>query len=341
MPRGPNRVVLRMPLATCVRALAAASPRGEPRLGRGVGSGCLGVRRRAPRAVCARDAPGVGVRLRVVAEDEHGDEPAADRRFAGEQVGGASGAAIAAVVGEVVGGAPLAVGFAAIGGTLGQIAGRAVSDRFVRRAPLLGEGFARGSENADPAQLPNTVDSEQVIIETVRGMMGAVDDAVVPYLGYLAGRYMLRHRRPDVFFRGMVRTLCDVDADGLRLFRAVMRAVSDDLHEAGPYPENSVIVSCFNPIVEEGGVARGVPSDDAGQAWRALDVQHTTEQALRLWQLLTGNGLAEIAGGTSTSALPQVSDYARSLDTQLCMNVERVQEILDVIDAVSEPSGGV
>jgi len=42
-------------------------------------------------------------------------------------------------------------------------------------------------------------------------MMEAVDEDVVPVLGYVAGRYAFERKRPDGFFRGLGRLLCELE----------------------------------------------------------------------------------------------------------------------------------
>ena len=237
-------------------------------------------------------------------------------RFAAEQIGEATGAALGAIVADAAGAQPVALAFAAVGGTLGTVAGRWLGDRVQRRAPLLGEGFSRGSENADAPALTHTVDSEQIIVETVRSMMGAVDDSVVPTLGYLAGRYMLHGRRPDVFFRGWVERFATSTPT-----TCGCSATSCTPHSTTRACCRETRWSCSVGIV---GI-RWRASAETPAPWSVRSIQHSARQAFHLWQLLTRNGLAEASATMHGSHSP---------DTMMQIGLGRVrEESLDVVDA--------
>lgn len=62
-----------------------------------------------------------------------------------------------------------------------------------------------------------------------RMMQDAVDPSVVETLGHLAGTYASKNRRPDDFFRGMGRLLCDLEPGEIHDLRAMLTKTRDRL----------------------------------------------------------------------------------------------------------------
>jgi hypothetical protein len=74
------------------------------------------------------------------------------------------------------------------------------------------------------------------MLRTFRMMMDAVSVEVVEPLGYLAGSYCQGQRKPDAFFRGLGRMLCDLEDGELTGLRDILRGmltVQRDLKVAG------------------------------------------------------------------------------------------------------------
>ena len=60
------------------------------------------------------------------------------------------------------------------------------------------------------------------VLESLRALSQALDDAVIPVLGALASDY-IRHKRPaDGFLRGFSRAVSDMSAEELQLFREIV-----------------------------------------------------------------------------------------------------------------------
>jgi len=97
-----------------------------------------------------------------------------------------------------------------------------------RRMKLLSVGFAAkaGSVQRAESQIDrarNAPGFETIMFETYRNLAQAVDDAVVPALGMLAGEYDFGGKQADAFFRATGRLLCDLDAEGFNALRRILR----------------------------------------------------------------------------------------------------------------------
>ncbi len=71
--------------------------------------------------------------------------------------------------------------------------------------------------------------SERTVYETMRSLNEALDDAVVPALGRLLGKYVAGGQTPDRFFRGCSRFLAELSASE---FLALQQLVEAVLHVA-------------------------------------------------------------------------------------------------------------
>jgi hypothetical protein len=140
--------------------------------------------------------------------------------------------------------APLPVqGAMAMAGSLvGLGFGRSVFRAATRRFPKFARGFLRAGD-PDPvragekakamAEKGVTESLDDIMMRSFRQMMDAVDDEVVPVLGYMAGLYGFERKKPDVFFRGLGRLLCDLEAGELeQLGRIVKLASTEPLRDA-------------------------------------------------------------------------------------------------------------
>jgi len=148
-----------------------------------------------------------------------------DKRALVEQAGRTlSGAGLAAAMAPSPGTATLAALLVMFPSLVGLAAGRLFDrarrrmeswwDQVVRRHGHAGDDVRLLLEGTDAPYLDET------IVESIRRLLEITDDAVVPGLGALAAEYIAAQRRPDRFFRGLARTLADLDADeyaGLRL----------------------------------------------------------------------------------------------------------------------------
>jgi hypothetical protein len=65
----------------------------------------------------------------------------------------------------------------------------------------------------------------ETVEESIKGLLNAVDPSVVPAIGTLAAFYLERKKRPDDFFRGMVRMLSEFSEQEYISFVALMRKV--------------------------------------------------------------------------------------------------------------------
>lgn len=139
-------------------------------------------------------------------------------------------------------GAPLPVqgAMAVAGSVIGLGFGRSVFRAATRRFPALARGFlsaldpdpkgagAKAKDASESETFGETLDD--LMMRAFRQMMDAVDDAVVPVLGYMAGRYTFERRRPDAFFRGLGRVLCDLEHGELEQLRRIVALAAYGSH---------------------------------------------------------------------------------------------------------------
>jgi hypothetical protein len=112
---------------------------------------------------------------------------------------------------------------------------------------------------------------------------------VVEVLGYLAGRYALARRKPDPFFRGLGRLLCDLEVGELRDLRTLVAGI---LHHRNKVSGPIASVSVDQAIFEANRVEQVVRvASHTEQLWI-----RNIPSAIRLFGLLRREGLAQDQG---------------------------------------------
>lgn len=115
---------------------------------------------------------------------------------------------------------PVQGAMAMVGSLIGLGFGRSVYRAAKRRYPAFARGFLRAfdpdpvkaGEKAKAAGERGITESlDDTMMRSFRQMMDAVDENVVPVLGYMAGLYAFERKRPDAVFRGLGRLLCDLE----------------------------------------------------------------------------------------------------------------------------------
>ncbi|HWZ91858.1 MAG TPA: hypothetical protein VNW92_23505 [Polyangiaceae bacterium] len=163
------------------------------------------------------------------------DDPIFSDKDVFEQAG--AGLVATLTVAAANSGAPLPVQGAMLmaGSLIGLGFGRSVYRAATRRYPRFANGFLSALD-ADPEQAGKKAKAaseqesfaeslDEIMMRSFRMMMDAVDEAVVPVLGYMAGRYTFEQKRPDVFFRSLGRLLCDLEAGEIGSLRLIVNHV--------------------------------------------------------------------------------------------------------------------
>jgi len=114
---------------------------------------------------------------------------------------------------------------------IGFAVARGAHRLFAPRAALVAIGFARAFDD-DPEKFrrhadehKDDADFHETMYRTFRAMLDAAEPEVVDTLGYMAGCYAAAGRRPDKFFRGLGRLLCDLEQGELGAFRDLLNGV--------------------------------------------------------------------------------------------------------------------
>lgn len=220
-------------------------------------------------------------------------------------------------------GAPLPVQGAMLmaGSLLGLGIGRGFYNAAVRRYPLFATGFlsafdpdrVRAGEKAKAAaEQPIAEDLDDTMMRSFRMMMDAADESVVPIVGYMAAVYIFGKQKPDAFFRGLGRLLCELEAGEIEQLKALLRLASAALKEA---PEASLQINDDGQLVAH---ARG----------KRLYEPKMPVSALRLFMLLKREGLggSQNQGGAQAGARPVQPDRWLKLDSIM---VSRILEVVD------------
>lgn len=121
---------------------------------------------------------------------------------------------------------------------------------FLARSEALAVGMSAAFDGDAERTLAGVRDAndktDTVMFTTYRNMMDAIDDAVAPALGMLAGEYIYGKKPADAFFRGFGRMLCELNGEALDELRTCLGwAVKSSeervpLHE--PHGENEPFV---------------------------------------------------------------------------------------------------
>lgn len=117
-----------------------------------------------------------------------------------------------------------------VGGGLVDIAKAYFKDHSTRRTLLVGAGYAEGEPSKDPEDLVRSFEEKkkdtetgQSFFEAVEAAMRAIDEDVVPYIGYLLSLHAnkkLGLGKP--FFRSFTRMLTEIDYEELLALRELM-----------------------------------------------------------------------------------------------------------------------
>ena len=203
----------------------------------------------------------------------------------------------AAVGGAAVAGAstPAIVATGGVVGVAGvlKLAVGAISRRNERRSLKWWNALVKNSRGRSPVEVEEAIAARmdepavhETVAQSVRTMLEAVDEAVVPILGSLAAEYLGDGRKPDWFFRGLARVLCDLDEDELTGLRGLVAALSEEPAE----PERLMSLKIIGRRGRlDVGLLRtpGNPDPEKAYAWLGA-VPH----AMRIFYLLKINGLA-------------------------------------------------
>ncbi|MEI9950815.1 MAG: hypothetical protein WDO74_18000 [Pseudomonadota bacterium] len=121
---------------------------------------------------------------------------------------------------------------AMVGSFIGVGLGRSVYRAATRRYPAFAAGFLKAAD-PDPVKAGEKVKAiadqgvteslDDIMMRSFRSMMDAVDDEVIPVLGYMAAHYTFQGRKADVFFRGMGRLLCEFEPGEFAEFTNIMK----------------------------------------------------------------------------------------------------------------------
>jgi len=161
--------------------------------------------------------------------------------------------------------APLPVqgAMAMAGALVGLGFGRSVFRSAQRRFPKFARGFlsaldpdpVKAGEKAKMmAEQGDTESLDDSMMRSFRQMMDAVDDSVVPVLGYMAGLYRLEGKKANYFFRAFGRLLCELEPGELDdLVKIVDIAQKQSNHREDPNLE----------LDEKGRVWAAVPNSSA------------------------------------------------------------------------------
>jgi hypothetical protein len=111
--------------------------------------------------------------------------------------------------------------------------GRRLHHAYAARLPRFTRGYAGafGGDQAKVKQHAEICENDATYHETMyrafRAMLDAADPEVVEALGYLAGTYTLTGKKPDAFFRGLGRALCDLEASEFCDLKALLVALQN------------------------------------------------------------------------------------------------------------------
>lgn len=176
-------------------------------------------------------------------------------------------------------------------------------------------------------------DFQQLIVEGLRAIDDAIDEAVVPALGRLMGEFLTS--KPDAFFRGVRRLLSDLTSGELFELEQLLQALRHPATAArigrqttlccrsvpgrSDQSQGDYVVSCTYPLPPEEARARSLANDrlDLGQF----------PSAIRLFHLLKVNGLASepLGGGMvfGTATGPHVADLNLAVAQRLARVMHR------------------
>jgi hypothetical protein len=237
---------------------------------------------------------------------------------------GASGVVATLALAAANSGAPLSVqgAMAMVGSLLGLGLGRQLYRAAQRRFPLFATGFLR-AHDPDPEKAQGKAehaaeasnDSHEyhdTILRSFRQMMDAADESVVETLGYLAGVYAIGNKKPDAFFRGLGRLLCDLEDGELEQLKVMLRLALAALRET---PEISLALDRNGQLV-------------ARALGKLLYEPKVVPDSQRLFMLLKREGL----GGNLPIDGAVAGAQGHRPDREVALDAITVSHVMEVLD---------
>ncbi|HTA93123.1 MAG TPA: hypothetical protein VK745_26275 [Polyangiaceae bacterium] len=221
-----------------------------------------------------------------------------------------------------------------VGTLVGVSLGKGLYRATARRFPAFATGFLNAFDpdpsaaGAKAAQMAEERKDDHTYHDTVlrsfRQMMEAVDESVVPTLGYMAGQYARANKRPDAIFRGLGRLLCDLEEGELEQLKSMLRLAATAFREQ---PEIGLILDRKGQLV-------------ASAREEVFYERKVIPDAQRLFMLMKRDGLGGNirTDGAVAGAQARMPDRELSLDA---ITASRVREIVDPSDGSSVPQSRV
>jgi hypothetical protein len=198
--------------------------------------------------------------------------------------------------------------------------GRTFTENLLRSAPdrSVDEVSAELEENINKPWVRDT------LLELLKKLDEALDDAVLPVLAKLGGEYSLVDRKaPDPFFRGFARVLCELTAEELTSLQTLIRTVAAARFR-GPDIELQFIPSIpAESDAPEDSVAIELPEAAANGSRSREMLPEPVPHTLRLFHLLKSHNLGRDnpSGFYGITSGPQVLRISRDV-------VERLHRLL-------------
>jgi hypothetical protein len=170
----------------------------------------------------------------------------------------------------------------------GKLASRILQWRDTRRQKWL-RSVLHSERTDDVASMSEFLDQnaeeewvKHVVLESVRRVDEATDDAVIPALGRLARQYLDGKQAPDSFFRGLSRVLSDLGEDE---FAALQALISFALQSSVERPLTFIVFDQDRVTL----IRKRNPPADSGENWEPVG---NFVGARHVLHLLIVNGLA-------------------------------------------------
>lgn len=189
-----------------------------------------------------------------------------------------------------------------------------------------------GGEAAATERLESP-DADDVVMESIRSLLNAIDDAVVPMLAALSKEYIDQGRSADRFLRGASKMFADCEKDDLDALRRVFKEVDDLAMEDDkrveliPRPFSSIegfaVPAAYDMDELDDrrdhadsidAIFLRVPAPATAPVPPTRDISPTRmTEPLRVIHLLVNNGLARVVSLWGTDGASMVMGDARRL----------------------------
>lgn len=220
--------------------------------------------------------------------------------------------------------------WAVYGNLVNTTIGRAARWMFSERIVPFMQSFGRHYGTADPVEAQAKFEEaakanesngtfHQTVYESFRRMMDAVDQSVVPALGSLAGLYTSQDKKPDGFFRGLGRLLCDLEAGELEQLKRILLLAQEGFRSG---PEVGISIDHNGQLV---AFARG----------RLVYEPKVIPDAVRLFMLLKREGL----GGSVASDGAVAGAQPRQPDRELSLDAITTPKVMAILEPLGTPNG--